>query len=106
MALLRIDYDKIVDDDFLKQEYIQWFKDEYGIPPVITSSTGLPAVRFAQYIIDKTILKPRAAWEARNREDWEAMEQARRDRGLPTMEEENEDYRKTLESPWDDEYPA
>lgn len=40
-------------EDRLQEEYVEWFKNEYGIPPVITSSSGCPAVRFAQYVFEK-----------------------------------------------------
>lgn len=40
-------------DEVLEEEYGEWFKKEFGFSPVITSSTGRPAVKFAQYVYDK-----------------------------------------------------
>lgn len=31
----------------------EWFIAEYGLPPVVTSSTGLPAVAFAQAVLNR-----------------------------------------------------
>jgi len=40
-------------DEQLKADYVAWFTDNYGVPPVITSSTGMPAVHFAQHILKR-----------------------------------------------------
>ena len=40
-------------DEQLKADYIAWFEENYGIKPVITSSTGLPAVAFAQAMLNR-----------------------------------------------------
>jgi hypothetical protein len=37
----------------LREEFRSWFQAEYGVRPVETSSTGLPAVHFAQYILKR-----------------------------------------------------
>ena len=34
-----------------KTMFIDWFTREFGQPPVITSSTGVPAVHFALYVL-------------------------------------------------------
>ncbi|MCE2835700.1 MAG: hypothetical protein LW834_17520 [Cyanobium sp. 49614_E6] len=40
-------------EEMLKQLYIDWFKDQFGLPPIVTSSTGLPAVHFALYVLER-----------------------------------------------------
>jgi hypothetical protein len=40
-------------EDELKQLYREWFTDNYGVPPVITSSTGMPAVTFALHVLQR-----------------------------------------------------
>ena len=40
-------------EEQLRSDYVEWFKDQYQISPVITSSTGMPAVHFAQYILKR-----------------------------------------------------
>lgn len=40
-------------EDQLKNDYIEWFKSQYGVVPVVTSSTGLPAVHFAVHILKR-----------------------------------------------------
>jgi len=45
-------------DEQLKNDYIQWFEQNYGMKPVITSSTGLPAVAFAQAMLNRYGFKP------------------------------------------------
>lgn len=40
----------------LEEEYIEWFKREFGFTPVITTSSGRPAVNFAQYVFQKYAL--------------------------------------------------
>ena len=45
-------------DEELKSYYIQWFEENYGMKPVITSSTGLPAVAFAQAVLNRYGLGP------------------------------------------------
>jgi hypothetical protein len=47
-------------DEQLKSFYIQWFEENYGMKPVITSSTGLPAVAFAQAVLNRYGLQPEA----------------------------------------------
>lgn len=42
----------MLDQEELKALYHEWFYKEYGIKPVITSSTGIPAVHFAQYVLE------------------------------------------------------
>lgn len=37
--------------DETKRLFIDWFTENYGRPPVVTSSTGLPAVHFALYAL-------------------------------------------------------
>lgn len=37
----------------LRDDYYAWFKSEYGVPPVVTSSTGVPAVHFALHILKR-----------------------------------------------------
>lgn len=38
-------------EEQLKADYIVWFREQYGVPPVITSSTGVPAVHFALHAL-------------------------------------------------------
>ena len=40
-------------EEMLKQLYFDWFKDQFGLPPVVTSSTGLPAVHFALHVLQR-----------------------------------------------------
>lgn len=40
-------------EDQLKRDYIEWFRSQFGIPPVVTSSTGMPAVHFALHILKR-----------------------------------------------------
>lgn len=40
----------------LEEEYMGWFKREFGFSPVITTSSGRPAVNFAQYVFQKYAL--------------------------------------------------
>lgn len=40
-------------EEQLKADYVEWFTGNYGIPPVITSSTGMPAVHFALHILQR-----------------------------------------------------
>lgn len=47
-------------DEQLKSFYIQWFEENYGMKPVITSSAGLPAVAFAQAVLNRYGLQPEA----------------------------------------------
>jgi len=42
----------------LKDDYIAWFEENYGMKPVITSSSGLPAVTFAQAMLNRYGFKP------------------------------------------------
>jgi hypothetical protein len=42
---------KQLDFDELKAMFVDWFTREFGQPPVITSSTGVPAVHFALYVL-------------------------------------------------------
>ena len=44
---------KQLEFDELKAMFIAWFTGEYGQPPVITSSTGVPAVHFALYVLER-----------------------------------------------------
>lgn len=37
----------------LRNFYCEWFKENYGIKPVATSSTGYPAVAFAQAALNR-----------------------------------------------------
>ncbi|MCE2836913.1 MAG: hypothetical protein LW834_08110 [Cyanobium sp. 49614_E6] len=37
----------------LKRDYIAWFEENYNIKPVVTSSTGLPAVAFAEWVLQR-----------------------------------------------------
>ena len=37
----------------LRDFYCEWFKENYGIKPVATSSTGYPAVAFAQAALNR-----------------------------------------------------
>lgn len=39
--------------DEMKQLFIDWFTENYNRPPVVTSSTGLPAVHFALHILKR-----------------------------------------------------
>ena len=40
-------------DTELKELYLAWFKDQFNVPPVVTSSTGLPAVHFALFVLKR-----------------------------------------------------
>lgn len=40
-------------EEQLKADYVAWFKDQFQIPPVITSSTGIPAVHFALHVLQR-----------------------------------------------------
>ena len=37
----------------LRDLYCEWFKENYGIKPVATSSTGYPAAAFAQAMLSR-----------------------------------------------------
>jgi len=37
----------------LKLAYVEWFAANYGVKPVITSSTGFPAVHFALHVLER-----------------------------------------------------
>jgi hypothetical protein len=45
-------------DEELTDFFREWFTAEYGRPPVITSSTGMPAVAFAQAVLNRYGLGP------------------------------------------------
>jgi len=40
-------------EEQLRRDYLDWFKDQYGMPPIVTSSTGMPAVHFALHILQR-----------------------------------------------------
>jgi hypothetical protein len=41
-------------EDELKLAYVEWFAASYGgVKPVITSSTGFPAVHFALHVLER-----------------------------------------------------
>ena len=40
-------------EEQLKADYVAWFIENYGVPPVITSSTGVPAVTFALHVLQR-----------------------------------------------------
>jgi len=45
----------IPNEEQLQADYIAWFKDQFGVPPVVTSSTGLPAVHFAAHVLKRFV---------------------------------------------------
>lgn len=50
--------DSLPTEEQLKADYIVWFREQYGVPPVITSSTGVPAVHFALHALRRYVLLP------------------------------------------------